>query len=127
MIFTLATIIVNIFGLDFTKATRIARWVFIGLLLVVLIAAGLFLRSCFSRKPKLDEKAIQTAQKAIAEQDRKTMIEVLTNSDVAEKRIDANLANAKTETINAIQDARKNAEQMTNEELAAELNRRANK
>jgi len=127
MIYAITNLLIKILGFNEAKALRIARWLFIGLLLVVLIAAGLFLRSCFSRKPKLDEKAIQTAQQAIADQDRKTMVEVLANSDVAEKQIDANLANAKTETVNAIHEARKNAEQLSNEELAAELNRRANK
>ena len=126
MIFAIATLIIKIFGFDFPKANRLARWVFIVLLVAILIAVGLFLRSCFGRKPKLDEQSIQKAQKAIAENDRKVMIEVLTNSDVAEKNIDANLANSKAVTVNAVQDARSNAERLSNEELAAELERRAN-
>lgn len=87
-------------------------------LLVVIIVGAVTVKNCGKRTPKLDEKAIAEAQKAIAEQDRKVMIEILTNSDVAEKKTDDDLANA-------ITTAKGKAEQMTNAELAAELERRA--
>jgi len=124
MIFAIATLLIKIFAIDFDKAVRIARFVFIGLLLLILLAVGLFLRSCLAKQPKLDEETIRAAQQAIAENDRKVMVEILTNSDVAEKQIDGNLANAKAATVNAINEAKKNAEAMSNEELAAELERR---
>lgn len=89
----------------------------------VLVLVICIYRVC-NRPPKLDEAAIQKAQQAIAVQDRKAMVEILTQSDVAEKQIDANIANAKSQALNAINDARKNAETMTNDELAAELERR---
>jgi len=92
---------------------------------IVLLIAGVWLYRACNRPPKLDEKAIQRAQQAIAEQDRKAMIEVLTESDVTEKQINANLANAENEKLKALAEARKRANEMTNEELAAELERRA--
>lgn len=102
----------------------IDNWKVVLPIVAVLIALVFFVR-WWNRPPKLDEKAIQAAQKAIAENDRKAMVEVLAASDVQEKQIDGNLANAETEKLKAFHEARKNAEAMTNDELAAELNRRA--
>jgi len=93
--------------------------------IVALLIALVFFVRWWSRPPKLDEKAIQKAQQAIAENDRKAMVEVLVASDIAEKQIDDNLANAEMEKFKAFHEARKNAEALTNDELAAELNRRA--
>ena len=91
------------------------------LAVIVLAILGLWLRSCLSRPPKLDEKAIQKAQQAIAVQDREKMIEVLAESDTREDEIDSN--------IKAIENARENAKKnytgLRNEDLAAELERRA--
>ena len=92
---------------------------------IVLIFIVVFVyRSC--HKPaRLDEAAIQKAQQAIAEHDRDAMVKILAESDVAEKHIDETLANAKTETVNAVAEAKKKANAMTNEELAAELEARS--
>lgn len=92
---------------------------------ILLLFIILGVRSCFKKTPKLNEAQILEAQKAIAESDRKAMEKVLVESDVAEKQINENLVNAKTETVNAIADAKKKAEALSNEELAAELERRA--
>ncbi len=94
------------------------------ILIGVLIFVVVISRSC-GHKPKLNEKQIQQAQTAIATQDRATMEKVLVESDVAEKQIDANVANAEVQKLNAITEAKTKAAQMTNEELAAELERRA--
>lgn len=100
------------------------HWRIVLPVITILIALVFFAR-WWTRPPKLDEKAIQKAQQAIAENDRRAMVEVLAASDVQEKQIDGNLANAETEKLKAIHEARKNAEALTNDELAAELNRRA--
>ncbi len=126
MIFAIATLLIKIFGIDFDKALRVARWVLVGVVaVVVLVASVLVFRSCGGRKVKLNEKQIQDAKIAIAENDRQAMEKVLVESEVAEKQIDGNLVNAKTETVNAIADAKQKAATMTNDELAAELERRA--
>lgn len=92
----------------------------IGVLIVVIFVY----RACH-KAPHLNEAQIQKAQQAIAVQDREQMKEVLVESEVQEKQINANLANAETEKLNALAEARKKAEQMTNQELADELERRA--
>lgn len=126
MIFAIATLLIKIFGCDFEKAVRIARWILVGVVVCVLIAGVIMFRSCGGRKVKLNEKQIQDAKIAIAENDRQAMEKVLVESEVAEKQIDDNLANAKTETVNAIHEAKKKASEMSNAELAAELERRLN-
>lgn len=92
---------------------------------VLLVLVVFAYRGCSRSAPKLDEKQIQEAQRAIAENDRKVMERVLVESEVAEKAIDANLANAENEKLQAIQEARKKAAGMSNEELANALNERA--
>ena len=102
------------------------RITLIGLAILVLLIAGVFTyRGCKARRARLNQEEIIKLQKAIAESDRQAMEKILVDSDVREKRIDENVVNAKTETINAIADAKKKASQMSNEELAAELERRA--
>jgi uncharacterized membrane protein YvbJ len=92
---------------------------------IILLVIVVFVYRACNRPPKLDEKSIQKAQKAIAENDRKAMEEVLTESDVAEKQIDNNLANAENEKLKALQESRKRIAEMDNQQLAAELERRA--
>lgn len=102
------------------------RITIIGLAILVLLIAGVFTyRGCKARRVRLNQQEIIDAQKAIAAEDRKAMEKILVDSDVREKQINENLVNAKTETVNAIAEAKKKAAQMTNEELAAELERRA--
>lgn len=102
------------------------RYLAILLAIIALIIAIAFTYSwCGKRKARLNQEEIIKLQKAIAESDRQAMEKILVDSDVREKRIDENVVNAKTDTINAIADAKKKASQMSNEELAAELERRA--
>src|SRR4051812_8321865 len=99
-------------------------WVILGAILLLLLIVGIFSKACGSN-PKLNEKQIHEAQKAIAEQDRKKMTEILAESDLSEKRIDANLANSEMQTVKTLQEAREKRANATNEQLAAELERRA--
>lgn len=101
------------------------NWKIVLAVLAVLTITIVVYRACRPGPPKLDERAIQKAQQAIAENDRKAMTEVLVESEVAEKAIDQNLANAENEKLKALAEARQKAAGMTNEELAAELERRA--
>ena len=67
------------------------RYFATGLAVLVLLVAVVFTyRSC-SKPAKLDEAAIQKAQNAIAENDRRKMIEVLAEIDTKEAEIDSTL------------------------------------
>lgn len=88
--------------------------------LVLLIAIVFTYRSC-SRPAKLDEAAIQKAQNAIAENDRRKMIEVLAEIDTKEAEIDSTIKQIEMDR----ERAKKNYIDKTNAELAAELERRA--
>lgn len=97
------------------------RYFATGLAVLVLLVAVVFTyRSC-SRPAKLDEAAIQKAQDAIAENDRRKMIEVLAESDTKEAEIDSTLKQIEIDR----ERAKKNYIDKTNAELAAELERRA--
>ena len=89
------------------------------LLLCFLILFALAFRSC--GKPKLDQKEIIEAQQAIEKQDRKVMVEILTNSDIREQGIDNSIKLAEEAT----EQSKKNYSGLSNEELAAELERRS--
>lgn len=107
----------------------VANWRLVAItvgVVAVLIVFGMVMRSCNNQPVKFDEKTIQEAKTAIAEQDRQKMTEILANSAVVEKQINANLANADNEKLKTLSEARKRAAAMTNEELAAELERRVN-
>lgn len=80
---------------------------------------------CSKPAPKLNQEEIIKSQQAIAANDRKTQIEILTNSEVREANIDANVAAGRNATINAIANSRAEWSQKSNEEIAAELERRA--
>ena len=89
---------------------------------IILVLIGMQMKGCFTRTPKFNEDEIRRAQKAIAEDNRKEMVEVLAQSEVREKNIDANVANAKIETVNAYAEARKKYENMSIEQLQTEVN-----
>jgi len=100
------------------------RYLVMLLAAILLLVVGLQMKGCFKRTPKLNEAEIRRAQQAIADQDRSKMIEVLTASEVREKNIDANVANAKADTLNAIHESKIKYNDMTNDELAKELEAR---
>lgn len=125
MLFGIATLLIKIFGFDFDKAIRVARFVLVGVaLLIVLIVAGLVFRSCGSRKVKLDEKSIQAAQTAIATRDEVKMREVIANSDAKEAEATATAANASAVAVNAIAESKKRWANANVHELTAELEAR---
>ena len=68
----------------------------------------------------IDEAEIFKAQKAIAEVDRRVMVEILTNSAVKEADIDGSILAAEEARRKAIEDHSRK----TNAELAAELEKR---
>lgn len=97
------------------------RYFATGLAVLVLLIAIVFTQRSCSRPAKLDEAAIQKAQNAIAENDRRKMIEVLAESDTKEAEIDSTLKQIEMDR----ERAKKNYTDKTNAELAAELERRA--
>ncbi|MBX3288434.1 MAG: hypothetical protein KF855_03720 [Acidobacteria bacterium] len=112
----------NIIGFVVTNK----RYFFIGAaVLIGLVLVIGFLRSCGAGPtPKLNEVEIQRGEQAVKEQNRKELEEILINAEVRERQIDANLANGRAETVNAIDEARRKYRQMTNEDLSAEFEKR---
>lgn len=107
----------------------LAHWreaIIVVALLAVFVVGVMTTRSCYKKPIKLDEAAIQKAQKAIQESDRKAMIDVLAESDAKEAQIDAAVANSKAEAVNAAAESRKRNSQLTNDQLARALEERAN-
>jgi hypothetical protein len=93
--------------------------------LFLFVVIGFGLQNACNRTPKLNEKEINKAQQAIATKDREEMQKILVTSDLREKGIDTDLATAKAEQTEAVNQAKRRTAQMTNEELAAELERLA--
>ena len=125
MIFAIAAFITKLTGWDVSKVQRYVFWSLAGVIVILCVAVGLWVKSCASKPPKLDQKEIQRAQTAIAEQDRKEMIQVLAESDAKEKAADATAVEANTVTVNAIAESKAKWSNASNEEMAAELERRA--
>lgn len=106
----------------------VAHWRTVAIAFAVvafLVLVAITYRGCSKRTPQLNNDEIIKSQKAIAEQDRQTQIEILANSDAREKNIDANISNAKAAAVNAIADSKAEWSQRSNDEIAAELERRA--
>lgn len=99
---------------------RIVLGVIVGLLAVFLI-----FKACGSSPtPKLDQKAIIEAQKAIEEKNDAKLKEILVESDVKVQQIDANVAEGRKELVNAQYEAKKKYEGLTCDQLAEEIERR---
>jgi hypothetical protein len=96
----------------------------IAILLGIVLLSVVFYKAC-NRPPKLNQVEIQKAQKAIAEQDRKEMIEVLAQSEAREKIADETAINANAEKLNAIHESKEKWATASTDEMAAELERRA--
>lgn len=120
MIFAIANLLTNLIGLDGTVALKWARRVVLFGAIIIIVVVGLWLRSCFNRPAKLNEQQIQKAQQAIAKRDRAEMERILAESDTAEAEIDSNLKQIEIDR----EAARRNYNGWSNEELAAELERR---
>lgn len=89
--------------------------------IVALIIISLFVLRACNKPASLNEKQIQKNQEAIASGERKKMEEALLESRVAEQQIDANRADAENKKLKALDDARKEAREMSNEDLAKTL------
>lgn len=100
----------------------VAHWriVAIGAAAVVLFFVILFTFKACNKPSKLDQKEIIEAQQAIEKNDRKVMVEILTNSDVREQGIDNSIILAEEAT----KKAKQNYSGKSNEEIAQELERR---
>lgn len=91
-----------------------------GILLVVVLSAVAF-RSCGRKPTKLNEAEIQRGEQAIKEQNKQELVEILAKAEVREQAIDANVANGRVATINAVKEARDKYSDMSIEELQAEF------
>lgn len=114
-------ILANAFGFVVEKW----RWfaVFAAIVLAFVLLGFIF--RAFHKSPKLNQVEIVKSQTAIATQDREEMTKILVDSDVREKNIDANVAYANTEVVNAQAESKKQWSTASNDEMAAELERRA--
>lgn len=108
--------LLNIFGWVVAH-WRLVLYLLAGLALILLVVFAL--KSC-NKPPALNQQEIIKAQQAIEKNDRKVMVEILSNSDVREQGIDNSIKAAE----NATAEAKQNYQGKSNEELAAELERR---
>lgn len=93
----------------------------IGLLILVV-----FLYRACQKPPHLNEAEIQKAEIAVKEHNDKVLKDILVESDVREKQIDANVANAEKTTQDAILESKQRYQDLSSDELAAEIERRKN-
>lgn len=114
-------------------AKRLFTWVInnplkAALIVIAVLCLGYVIigyKSC-GRTPKLNEAENLRAKQAIAVGDAKEMREVLAASDAREAAADATVANVEVQTINALKESRDKWSKATPDEMAAELERRAN-
>lgn len=91
--------------------------------LIILIA--LAFRGCRSGPvPKIDEAEIQRGEQAIRDRNRSELEAILTEVEVREREIDANVSGGEWATKQAEKDARDRYGRMTIEELRAEFEKR---
>lgn len=96
----------------------------IGIVVLLLLVIGVY-RGC-SKPPKLDEAEIQKGEQAVKERNDAELRRILVESEVREKEIDANVANANAEKINAIYESRQKWANANTADLQAEFDRRKN-
>lgn len=101
------------------------HWRIIGILIAFVVLIWVFYRA-FHREPKLNEQEIQQAQTAIEQKNDQKLREILTNSDVREAQIDANVAYSKAQTANVAAESHEKYANMNTDQLAAEIERRKN-
>jgi len=89
--------------------------------IVALIIVSLFVLRACNKPASLNEAQILKNQEAVASGERKKMEDALLESRVAEQQIDANRADAENKKLKALDDARKEARAMSNEDLAKTL------
>lgn len=98
------------------------RAVVITVVAIVVLFAGIWLvKRIFFRPPHLNQRETERVKEHIDEMSRREMIEVLATSDAREKDIDNSIKMAEDET----EKAKVSYADKSNEDLAAELERRA--
>lgn len=116
-------ILANIFGFLYHYRKVVVAAV---ICLIAVFAAAIIFRSCNRPKePKLNHDEIRAAQQAIADNDREKMLYILAQSEGREAEADKNIDEAEKAATEAITKAHREWSQKSNEEIAAELERRA--
>src|SRR5690348_5299871 len=103
----------NIWWLQWTWPLKLAS--VLGFALIVLIIF-IGIRGCGKPAPKFNQQEIQKAQQAIADNDRRTQVEILANSDGRVANIDANVAAGRNAMVNAIANSKAEWAQKSNQE-----------
>lgn len=114
----ISLVIANVFGWLWAHKRTIGVIVAVA---VIAVAVLVIAKSCGRGKPVLNEKELQEVNEAIETRERKKMEEVFVKVEAKQAEIEANVTNAKAETVNAIADAKKKVSEMSDEELAAYL------
>lgn len=89
----------------------------LGLIILIAVLAVVFSRSCGKAKVQLDEKELQQVHEAIESRNRQEMEDAFVVIEKKQAEIDANVANAKANAVNAAHEARKKVRDMTDQEL----------
>lgn len=101
------------------------HWKIFAIAFGVLLLVVLFYKACGNKTPaKLNEAEIQKGQQAIEQHNDEKLKEVLAAADAREQGIDANVARSDANVKVAVEEAKKKYDGMTNDELAAELEKR---
>jgi hypothetical protein len=93
-------------------------------IVALLILVFMAYRGCKST-PQLNEAEIQRGQEAVKQRNDEELRKILVESEAREAVIDANIANAEREKVNAIHEARQKWANANISELQAEFDRRA--
>jgi ABC-type transport system involved in cytochrome bd biosynthesis fused ATPase/permease subunit len=101
------------------------HWKIFAIALGVIVLVVLFYEACGKKTPKLNQEQIIKSQQAIAKEDRKEMLEVLAESDAQEKAAETVQANAEAVKEQTIKESKEKWSNASNDEMAAELERRA--
>lgn len=106
--------------------SRHRRKIAIAALILFIIVAVLWLRSCMRPTPHLDEEQIQRGEEAIRQRNDARLREILTNSDVRAAEINQNVAGASAAVYDATQEAKRRWANANIDELREEFERRKN-
>lgn len=83
MIILIANLLVNTLGMDFNKALRFAKWLFIGLVALIILFVGIFVYRACKPQVKIDEEKISKINKANEKERREELKVIVTeNADV---------------------------------------------
>lgn len=97
----------------------------LGVLFVLILVVVFSFKGCGKSQP-MTERERQEVKNAIADRDEQKLKEKLVELEVKEKQIDANVAGANTEKVNAIHESRQKWANANISELQAEFDRRMN-